>query len=147
MAVSPKSEDKSASSQPSGGAETKQPQSQLPLKALAAQKQAAELLASTNELLTSTARAIWDGQSDFLRHEMDQLSKPLTLFQPGIDIGAAAGAACDHWHDETERLVSHVRRTSDLLRDCGWQLLTLHRDNAENMAKQLPNFPFWTAKP
>lgn len=147
MAVSPKSEDKSAPSHPSASAETEQAEPQLPLKTLAGQKRTAELLAHTNELLLSTARVIWEDQSNLLRHEMEQLSKSCMLFQPGTDIGAAAGASYDRWHDETERLVSHVRRTGDLLRECGWQLLTLHRDNAQDMIKQLPSFPFQNAKP
>lgn len=94
-----------------------------------AQKRGAAFLSQANELMTKASRAFWEEQNELFRLEAEQVSKALSAPKPGENLAATVAGYCDQQHERAERMIAQMRRSSDLLRDYGWQFLALYSDS------------------
>ncbi|WP_297370881.1 phasin family protein [Acidocella sp.] len=113
----------------------------LPGQIMAAQQHAAERLARANQLVLSTARELWTCQSELFGQEMEHMARSWVPPANGAGLGEAMAAAMARQHERSERMVTQMRRSSDLMRDLSWGLLALQQETLEEMAKQMPPLP------
>jgi hypothetical protein len=96
-----------------------------PTRFVESQKHNTALFSEANELMLKTARALWESQSELFRLEAEHVT---TIAPPkaGENPAATIAAYCDQLHERTDHLVAHMRKTNDLIRDYGWQLLGIY---------------------
>ena len=97
-----------------------------PARLAEAQKRNAAFFREAGELTTKTARALWESQTELLRLEAEEATKGFTLPKSGENPAAMMSACCTQQHERTERMIAHMRKTNDLVRDYGWQLLSIY---------------------
>jgi len=97
-----------------------------PARIVESQRRNTALFSEMNELLLKTARAFWENQTELFRSQAEHASKGLTPLRPGENPAVAISAYCDQLHERTDHLVTHMRKTNDLLMDYGWQLLSIY---------------------
>jgi hypothetical protein len=100
-------------------------ESLFPTKFLETQERNAEILTSANEIVVKTAKAIGENQTEFMQQEAEQASKAFTPIKFDTDPGTAITAFGNQWHENQQKLITHMRTINDLVLDCGWQLFKL----------------------
>ncbi len=110
------------------GAKTAKAELLFPTHLAETQAEGAALLARANDLLLDTARAIWESQSELLRVETEQAAKAFVPIRLGDDPAAALAAQWDQWHEESERVIAHMRHVNDAVRGYGWQLFEFYTE-------------------
>ena len=105
--------------------ETKSAAEALSGKLLDAQQRNAAFFARASEIVAEATKAIWASEMDMIRQESERASR---LFQPaeGRTPIEAAAACSAEWHDNSEKVIAHMREMSDLARKCCWQLCDLY---------------------
>jgi len=96
-----------------------------PTRFLESQKHSTALFSEANELMLKTARALWESQSELFRLEAEHTTN-MAPPRTGENPATAIAAYCDQLHERTDHLVAHMRKTNDLVRDYGWQLLGIY---------------------
>jgi len=112
-------------------AEAAKPETKTAVEALStagfmeSQRHNTALFTEAHDLMLKTARALWENQSELFRLEVEHVT---TIAPPkaGENPAAAIAAYCDRLHEWTDHLVVHTRKTNDLVRDYGWQLLEIY---------------------
>lgn len=104
------------------GAKTAKAEILFPAHLAETQAEGAALFARANGLLLDTARAIWESQGELFRVEAEQAARSFVPMRLGDDPAAALAAQWDQWHEESERVIAHMRRVNDAVRDYSWQL-------------------------
>lgn len=94
------------------------------------------LFTRLNELMVKTVRAVWESQTELLRLAVEQATKAFTPFKIGEDPNATLSAYCDQLHEQTDRMITQLRRVNDVCRDYGWQLAALYADGLRQATKQ-----------
>lgn len=102
-----------------------------------AQAQAARLFTRANELMIGMARSLWESQSELLQFEAEQATRAFVPGRAGGDPGETLAVYGQQWRDNSERLLAHMRRVNDLVRDCGWQMLGMCVDGVRETAKPM----------
>jgi len=90
------------------------------------QERGSTSLAKMGEIMSRTATAVWQKQSDFYQHEASAAAKGFEPFGAQKNPGVAGTAALDAVRDGFERAIANNRAISDLLRDSASQMLTLY---------------------
>ncbi len=110
-------------------------ESLFPTKFLETQERNAEILTSANEIVVKTAKAIGENQTEFLQQEAEQASKVFTPVKFDTDAGAAISAFGNQWHENSLKVINHMRTINDLVFDCGWQLFKLGANSLRQPTK------------
>ncbi len=98
-------------------------------KLLGAQERNAEILTSANDILVKTAKAIGEHQTEFLQLEAEQVTKAFTPIKVDTDAGAAISAYGSQLHENSQKMISHMRTINDLVLDCSWRIFKLCADS------------------
>jgi Phasin protein len=96
-----------------------------PARFMESQRHNTALFTEANELMLKTARALWESQTELFRLEAEHTTN-IAPPKTGENPAAAIAAYCDQLHERTDHLVAHMRKTNDLVRDYGWQLLGIY---------------------
>jgi hypothetical protein len=64
-----------------------------------------------------------------VRIEAEEGSKLLFLAKPAVDPAKFATETFTQWHNSSEKFLSQMRGTGDLMRKCGWELFELYSEN------------------
>lgn len=92
------------------------------------------LVARTNEILSDAATDIWAGEIELLRLELEQASRSFSSIQRN---GADGKDSAEQWHQGAEKIITQMRRVSDSMRNCSWQLFDLYSQNAmQNVSRK-----------
>ena len=110
-------------------------QSVLPPNLAEVQEYNSTLVRHTNEVMLNTARAVWDNQIEFFRFETEQLTKTLIPPKIGDDPALMLATCYQQWQEGSEKLITHMRTVSDLVRKCGWDLLNAYQEGAQETAR------------
>lgn len=100
-----------------------------------AQSQATHVLTRTGELMTTMSRSLWEAQTELLQEEAQQGAKALAPLTLGSDPTQMMDAYNQQWRESSERMVVHLRRVNDLVRDYSWQMLDLYADGLRSVKK------------
>lgn len=94
-----------------------------------AQNRGNALMARVNEVIASTARAVWESEMELFHVESEYAAKSFLPIKPGDDPFAAISAYCDQWQEGSEKLLTHMRTVNDLVRKCGWDLIHIGQES------------------
>lgn len=100
-----------------------------------AQARAARLFTRTNELMIDMARSLWESQAELLQFEAEQTARAMTPPAMSGGPGETLAAYGQQWHDGSERLLSHMRRVNDLVRDYSWQVMDIYAEGLSEATK------------
>lgn len=94
-----------------------------------------QMLTRANEIVSEAAKAIWASEVELVRLEAEEGSKLLFLAKPAGDPGKLAAETFTQWHNSSEKILTQMRETGDLMRKCGWELFELYSENMKRPAK------------
>lgn len=86
-------------------------------------------IARANNILTSTARAVWENEVELFKTETEQARNSITSLKSGADPCSTFANLFEQWHRNSESTIDHLRTINDLISDCEWRLLSLIADN------------------
>ncbi len=95
----------------------------------------AAMLARANEIMVRTAKAVWENETELFKVESEQARESLAPFKNGKNVGAAFAGYWAQWHENSARLIAHMRAINDLVWACEWQLLELYAENVQAATK------------
>lgn len=90
-----------------------------------AQERNSVMFTQASEILTRTARALWESQTELFRLEAEQAARTIVPAANDADPAVMTSALFHQWHDAVEATIGHMRRVNDLTRNCGWELFAL----------------------
>lgn len=88
-----------------------------------------KMLTRANEIMSEAAKAIWASEVELARIEAEEGSKLLFLAKPAGDPAKLAAETFAQWQNSSEKILSQMRGTGDLMRKCGWELFQLYSEN------------------
>lgn len=94
-----------------------------------------QMLTRANEIVSEAAKAIWASEVELVRLEAEEGSKLLFLAKPAGDPGKVAAETVARWHNSSEKILTQMRETGDLMRKCGWQLFELYSESMKRPVK------------
>ena len=94
-----------------------------------------QMLTRANEIVSEAAKAIWASEVELVRLEAEEGSKLLFLAKPAGDPGKLAAETFTQWHTSSEKILTQMRETGDLMRKCGWELFGLYSESMKRPAK------------
>ncbi len=97
-----------------------------------------QLMTRANEIMSEAAKVIWASEIELVRMEAEEGSKLLFHPNPAGDPTKLAADVFRQWHSSSEKMLTQMRETGDLVRKCGWELFELY---AESMKRPAINPP------
>ena len=116
-------------------------QSMLPANVMQAQESNTALLMRANEIISETARAVWESEMEFFRQEADRIAKLSVPSKPDGDPTQAIAAYSEQWQDSSEKLLQRIRTVNDLMLKSSWDLFHLYRQGLQDAAKPFQTPP------
>lgn len=110
-------------------------QSVFPPNLAEVQEYNSTLVRHASEVMVNAARAVWDNQIEFFRHETEQITNTLIPLKMGDDPTLMLATYCEQWQEGSEKLIHHMRTVSDLVRKCGWDLFNVYQEGAQETAR------------
>lgn len=108
---------------------------------LEAQERNTALITRATEVMVNTARAVWESEMELFRLEFEQTAKTFAPLKLGDDPTATVSAYCEQWQEGSEKLLTHTRTVSDLVRKCGWDLFHIYRESLREATKPFQSRP------
>lgn len=90
-----------------------------------AQERSSVMFTQASEILTQTARSLWESQTELFRLEAEQAARAFVPAANEGDPAAMTSVAFNQWRDTVEATIGHMRKVNDLTRNCGWELFAL----------------------
>lgn len=94
-------------------------------KLLDTQQRNVAFLTRANEIVADAAKAIWASEMDLIRLEGTRAGRLLQTPGEWANPRSAADYS-SQWHDNSDKIIAHVREISDLARKCCWDLCDLY---------------------
>lgn len=92
-----------------------------------------EMLEKAQDILVDTARAIRSNEEGLLRLGADNLRCLTGKLGNG---SASASSRMEHWHENTQKAIEHIRAMGDALWGCEWKMLSLTMQNHSKAPSQ-----------
>lgn len=103
-------------------------------KIMDAQQRNVAFFTRANEIVAEAVRAIWANEMDLIRMEPGRAGRLFQTVEGHTPLQATADYAAE-WHENSEKVIAHIREITDLARKCCWQLCDLYVQNVTDSQK------------
>lgn len=101
-----------------------------------AQQRYAALVNRAMEVMTNAVRNLWQSEIEFWRLGAEQASYAAVPRGTGKDAAASLSSWLEQWQKNLDATLEHLTATSQLCRQCGWDLYNVCEDGLRAAAKQ-----------